>query len=360
MSREVQGDAPADAAVATATRTSGTPGAAPPTAPQQAGPPGNDPSRPEQSWPEQTWAEQTWPEQTWADASWESLPWLRALRRSGAGSLTARLTGTGPGRWRLPRAMLAVALTGALGWLAAGAWQPPPPPPPPEAVSAAVLDARADGNRPTPVRGRMRVVVQNDGDHPVSVVGFEPPRDSGFVMGLDPRRLEVPAGGRADLVLQFAVRCGAATPLDLPALRIRRSDGGLRPVPLAGATDALATMCAGWPQQEPLVLDSVDRDGDRLRLRLRVPGGRSTRLDEAFAGAVRLVVAPLPAPVDGAGKTFWLEPPRQCPVRWQQTGIPRTLTLQGDLGGPATLTLTVGPLMSDWILDTTCTSAAAG
>ncbi len=337
MSREVQGDAPADAAVATATRVSGMPGGL--------GAPGSFP----------------------AIALTDQLdrldrlargPWAQALGRLGLGP--AQALATGPARWRAPGSVLAILLTGALGWLAAGAWQPPPPPPPPEAVTAAVLDARADGNRPTPVRGRMRVVVQNDGDHPVSVVGFEPPRDSGFVMGLDPRRLEVPAGGRADLVLQFAVRCGAATPLDLPALRIRRPDGGLRPVPLAGATDALATMCAGWPDQEPLVLDSVGRDGDRLQLRLRVPGGRSTRLDDASAGAVRLAVSTLPTTVDGGGTTVWLQPPRQCPVRWQQTGIPRTLTLQGDLGGPATLTLPVGAMLSDWILDTACPLAGAG
>lgn len=284
----------------------------------------------------------------------------RLVEQAGLGARLARGADAGLGRWRLPGALLAVLLTGSLGWLAAGAWQPPAPPPPPEAVTATVLDARADGDRPTPIRGRMRVTVENPGDHAVAVVGFEPSRDSGFVLGLDPRRLEVPAGGSADLVVQFAVRCGDAAPLDLPGLRVRRPDGGLRPIPLEGATDALAALCSGWPHQEPLVVDSVRRDGDRLALRLRVPGGRSTRIDSAAAGAFVLTVSDLPNTVDGGGTTVWLVPPASCPVRWQQTGIPRTLTLQGDLGGPATLTLTIGSLMSDWILDTACPRGGAG
>jgi hypothetical protein len=343
MSREVQGDAPADAAVATATRTSGTPAAA--LSADDRPPPGAD-----------TWLPGTGPLAALV-ARWDRYDRVGRFERPGklgGGALR------GPGSWRAPTSALAVLLVGVLGWLAAGAWQPTSAPPSPEAVTASVVDARADGDRPTPIRGRMRVVLQNSGDHPVSVVGFEPALDSGFVLGLDPRRLEVPAGGRADLVLQFAVRCGEAGPLDLPGLRVRRPDGGLRPVPLTGATAALAGLCAGWDHQEPLVVDTVARDGERLALRLRVPGGRSTRIDEVRAGAVRLRASDLPTTVDGGGTTVWLLPPDSCPVRWQQTGIPRTLVVQADLGGPATLTLTVGSLMSEWILDTVCTPAGAG
>lgn len=303
MSREVQGDAPADA-TRTAARTLG------------------------------------------------ASPW-----RPGPGRWTLLLTGPAdraPAGWRAVAALLAALLTGALGWLAAGAWQPPPAPPAPEPVTATVLTARAEGDRPVPVRGRMRVAVQNGGTDPVSVVGFEPPRDAGFVMSLDPRRTEVPARGRIELTVQFAVRCGSAVPLDLPGLRIRRPDGGLRPLPLAGVTDALARMCTGWTGQEPLVLQEAARDGDRLRLLLRVPGGRSTRLDAATAGTVPLTVSDLPITVDGGGTTVWLAPPARCPVRWQQSGLPRVLSLQADLGGPAVLSLVVGPQLSDWILDTAC------
>jgi hypothetical protein len=200
----------------------------------------------------------------------------------------------------------------------------------------------------------MRVLVLNNGSAPVAVTGFEPPRDAGFLMSLDPRRAEVAGLGRAELVVQFAVRCGSPVPLDLPALRIRRSDGGLRPLPLVGATDALARVCAGWSRQEPLVVDQVAREGDRLRLLLRVPGGRSTRLEVAAAGTVRLSVSDLPVTVDGAGTTVWLQPPAECPVRWQQSGLPRVLTLQADLGGPAVLALSIGPALSDWIMDTAC------
>ena len=196
--------------------------------------------------------------------------------------------------------------------------------------------------------------VANAGSDPVSVVGFEPAGDGGFIAGLDPRRLLVPAGGSADLRLQIGVRCGSATPLGLPGLRIRRPDGGIRPVTVTGAADALATLCTRWPGQEPLVLDQIRPDGNRLALVVRVPGGRSTRIDAVYAGSVPLVVSPLPTTVDGGRTTIWLQPPARCPVRWQVTGIPEQVTIRIEVGGPAELTVPLGPAMADWVLATAC------
>jgi hypothetical protein len=269
-----------------------------------------------------------------------------------------RMAAPRPG-WRRTGAVLALitatSLAGLGGWTAAGAWQPPQPPPPPEAVTAVAIEATADAiSRPNPVRGRMLVRLTNPGDHPVSVVGFEPARDATFITGLDPRRLDVPAGGSAEVLLQVGVRCGSAAVLDLPGLRIRRPDGGLRPLPLTGAPDALAQLCAAWPGQEPLVVDQVHRDFERLAVVLRSPGGRTTRVQSVLAGAVPLTVTALPITVDGGDTTIWLQPPGRCPARWQQTGIPERLMLGLDIGGPAELSLRLGPALADWILATAC------
>lgn len=332
MSREVQGDAPADAAVGTAPRTTGLPpdDRPPPAATGTFGGPFAGPFA------------------------------GRAARVAVGRILPGRLADLTRGRPSAALvALLTLLLTGACGWLAAGAWQPPAPPPPPEAVTAVALDARPETADPSPI-GLLRVQLRNAGDHPVDVVGYETPRYSAFITGLQPRRLTVPAGAGRELLVRFGVSCGGTAPLDLPGLRVRRPDGGLRPVPLDGVAEALARFCSDSERLAPLVLDSVRRDGDRLELRLRVPGGRTTRVDAASAGAVALDGSDLPTSVDGGGTTVWLSPPDRCPVRWQQTGIPRSLSLQADLGGDATLTLRVGSLMSDWILDTACRRVAAG
>jgi hypothetical protein len=73
------------------------------------------------------------------------------------------------------------------------------------------------------------------------------------------------------------------------------------------------------------------------------------------AGGVTLTTHPLPATVDGAARTLWLDQPDSCPLTWQRTGFPESLDLDVDIGSDATVTMPIGYPLAAWLLDGPCT-----
>ena len=251
-----------------------------------------------------------------------------------------------------------VSLVGCLaGWTAAGAWAPENPTTPPEAVTATVRDVRADADsRPEPARARLVVDVANASSGAVVVVGHATSFDAASITGLEPRNLRIAAGASHAVEIEVAVACSGPAPLRSPALRIRRADGGIRPVPVTGASQALLAVCAaGSGQQLPLVIDKVWLDGRRLAVVMSSPSGRTTQVQAVRAGGVALAASQ--ATIAGEDTTIWLDPPGDCPQTWRSDGIPQQINLDVDVGGPASLILPVGPALADWILDNSCPAA---
>src|SRR6185503_10590648 len=118
-----------------------------------------------------------------------------------------------------------------------GAWAPANPTNPPEAVTATVRDMRLDpDSRPEPARARLVIDVANASPGAVVVVGHATSFDAASVTGLEPRTLRIAPGASRPVEVEVAVACSGPAPLRSPALRIRRADGGIRPVPVNGAS----------------------------------------------------------------------------------------------------------------------------
>jgi hypothetical protein len=252
-----------------------------------------------------------------------------------------------------------VSVVGCLaGWAAAGAWAPTNATAPPEAITATVRDMRPDpDSRPEPARARLVVDVVNATPGAVAVVGHSTSFDAASITGLEPRSLKIAAGASRSVVLQVAVACSGPAPLRSPALRIRRADGGIRPVPVTGASQALLAVCAaGTAHQLPLVIDKVSLDGRRLALVMTSPSGRTTEVHAVRAGGVAL--AATQATIAGGETTIWLDPPVDCPQAWRSEGVPQQVSVDVDVGGPASITLPVGPALADWILADSCPAAS--
>jgi hypothetical protein len=248
-----------------------------------------------------------------------------------------------------------VSVVGCLtGWTAAGAWAPANPTNPPEAVTATVRDMRLDpDSRPEPARARLVIDVANASPGAVVVVGHATSFDAASVTGLEPRALRIAPGASRPVEVEVAVACSGPAPLRSPALRIRRADGGVRPVPVNGASQALLAVCAaGTGQQLPLVIDKAWLEGRRLAVEMSVPSGRTTQVRAVRAGGVALSASQ--ATIAGEGTTIWLDPPVDCPQPWRSEGVPQQITLDVDVGGPASLSLPVGPALADWILADSC------
>lgn len=252
-----------------------------------------------------------------------------------------------------------VCVVGCLGgWTAAGAWAPANPPTPPEAVTATVRDMRLDpDSRPEPARARLVIDVVNASPGAVVVVGHATSFDAASITGLEPRALKIAAGASRAVEVEVAVACSGPAPLRAPALRIRRTDGGIRPVPVTGASQALLAVCAaGSGQQLPLVIDKVSLDGRRLAVVMSVPSGRTTQVQAVRAGGVALAASQ--ATIGGGDTTIWLDPPVDCPQAWRSDGVPQQITLDVDVGGPGSLSLQIGPALADWILADSCPAAS--
>jgi len=277
--------------------------------------------------------------------------------RMEAGAARLHLSGVvrHTGRRRTALLVALVCLAGGLGgWALAGAWSPATRAAEPDAVTATVRDVVAEaGDRPVPTRGHLLVEVVNASAGTIVVTGHDVSYDAAQITGVVPRILEVPAAASRTLEVDVAVGCTGPAPLRSAPLRLRRMDGGIRPLPVNGASQALTTLCAtaGGPQS-PLVIHEAHPEGGRLALVMSAPSGRTTEVEAVRAGGVPLVTTQ--ATVAGASTTIWLEPPYDCPMAWRSTGIPQQVSLDVDVGGPASLTLQVGPALADWLLATSC------
>jgi hypothetical protein len=112
----------------------------------------------------------------------------------------------------------------------------------------------------------------------------------------------------------------------------------------------LARVCQlQQPGSQVLTLVSAARDGIRLKLAIRSPSGRTTQVLALGAEGVPLTGEPLPSSVEATPRIIWLDPPATCPAEWVAAGLPRTVDLEVDVGGPATVSLDVGFAVAQWL-----------
>ncbi len=219
------------------------------------------------------------------------------------------------------------------------------------AAVALVTGARPGERESQVVRGVFDVTVRNVGGVPFQVRGTAASLGAVAVEAVDGAG-EVAPGASRQLLLHVWVSCASPLPLRLPALRLTGPDGGSGAVVRGGAA-VLAGWCAGV-DRDLLELAGTTGDGDRLRVVLRVPSGRTTRIDAVRAGGVLLSASPLPIWLGGQASTLWLTPPRPCPRAWSAGGLPTSVDLDADVGGPATVSVAVGPDLARWLAEHGC------
>jgi len=207
------------------------------------------------------------------------------------------------------------------------------------------------------------VRVVNLGTLPIEITGAQVAYLAAQTDSVSQVPLLVDPGRTALVRLAGRLACASPLPLSLPALTLRRADGLTRPLPVDGATAELTRICStGRASGQTLQLVSADRDGDRLRLVLDVPSGRTVRVIGVSAGTVALTGRPVPGEVDGQPRAIWLDPPTSCAVPWRTQGLPRSLDValtgvadRTDVSGVgAVVHLDVGYTLSSWLLDHAC------
>lgn len=258
-------------------------------------------------------------------------------------------------RRRIRAALLAVVLVlaGTTGWIGGRAWGGSVDP-------DAVLDgpiawAAVVGTRPLGGSGNRALVevvvrVTNLGRTPLILTGAEASFDAGAIEVVSPDSLPIPPGGTVDAVARASVACRSPQPLRLYPLQVRRSDHSLHSIEIVGSAAALTRVChAQGPTSEVLTLVRVTEDGERLRLVVRSPTGRTTKVTGVHAGGVTFTGRPLDGAFDARERIIWLDRPRTCPSEWLSGGLPRTLTFELDPGGPAALNLDAGYALARWL-----------
>jgi hypothetical protein len=208
------------------------------------------------------------------------------------------------------------------------------------------------------------VRVVNLGRLPIDITGSEVAYLAAQTDSVSRVPLMVEAGGSALLRLASRLACASPLPLSLPPLTLRRADGLNRSLALDGARAELTRICSGGRASgRSLQVVSAGRDGERFRVMLDVPSGRTVRVLAMSAGNVALTGRPLPGDVDGQVRTIWLDPPTACAVSWRTQGIPRALDVRetgvtdraevAGVGG-SLLHLDIGYELSRWLLDRSC------
>jgi hypothetical protein len=254
-----------------------------------------------------------------------------------------------------PAALLAVLL-GAIGWFAASAWMDGAETPVRDGPVgwAVVLETRPRGESGT--RALVDVVVQvtNLDRTPVTLTGAETTFDAGAIEAVAPDSLALRPGAGERVTVHAAVGCRSPLPLRLFPLQFRRVDHTLVTVPISGATAALAAVCeTQGPTAQVLTLTRAAPDGDRLALMLRSPTGRTTKVLAVRAAGVAFTGRPLGV-IDGNESILWLDPLPTCPADWRTAGLPRSITVDIDAGGPATLDLDTGYALARWLRTGPC------
>jgi hypothetical protein len=224
---------------------------------------------------------------------------------------------------------------------------------------AVAVDLRPRGGGGRRLAADVVVRVTNLGRTPLTITGHEASFDAGAIESVTPAPAGVAVGRTTDVVVHAVVDCGSPQPLRLYPLQLRRADRTLVGVEIAGATAVLARLCdASGPEAQVLRLVSVQRDDARLRLVMRSPTGRTTQVTGLSAGGVALDGRPLSGSFDGRDRVLWIDPPATCPPEWVTAGLPRTVTLDVDAGGPATVTLDAGYPLVRWLQDGACGTVA--
>jgi hypothetical protein len=222
-------------------------------------------------------------------------------------------------------------------------------------LSVVVVDTQHTGDAATKLTADLTVRLGNLGLVPVRLIGSGVTYDAAAIVWIEPPQVTVPVDGTRTAVLQVSVDCRSPQPLELPPLQGRAPDGSLISVAADGAGQALADLCDAGTHVDHLVrLVGVSRDGDLLKVSLTAAGGRTTELHEIRAGGVHLDARPLPAAVDGETRTVWLQPPPDCALTWQRTGLPESVQLDVDVGADATVTVPLGYALPAWLLDGPC------
>jgi hypothetical protein len=225
-------------------------------------------------------------------------------------------------------------------------------------LSVVVSDAQRTDESALRTSAELTIEVTNLGLVPMAVVGSELTYDAAAVVSIEPPQFTVPVDGSRSALLQVAVGCRSAQPLDLPPLQARAPDGSLLSVVVDGAGQVLTQLCDSGPEVDQVLRAvAIARDGVRLRIALMAPGGRTTEVQSVRAGGVALTGRPLPAMIEGVPRSIWLQPPIDCPETWRQTGLPQDLQIDVDIGTDATVTLPIGYQLASWLLDGPCAAA---
>jgi hypothetical protein len=223
-------------------------------------------------------------------------------------------------------------------------------------LSVVVTDAQDTGDSPIRLTADLTVHLTNLGLVPVELIGAETTYGAAAVVAIDPPHVTIQAHDAHDAVLEVAIGCRSPQPLDLPPLQLQAPDGSLQSVLVDGGGQALAHLCDGGSAVDHVLrLVSVTRDANQLKIQITASSGRTTQVQAIRAGGVTLTAHPLPAAVDGAARTLWLDQPAGCPLTWQRTGFPESLDVDVDIGSDATVTVPIGYALAAWLLDGPCT-----
>jgi hypothetical protein len=255
----------------------------------------------------------------------------------------------------------ALFLTAVLaGWSGEAAWQGTASPSIGVNAAATVLEARPSPTELIFPSADLWVRITNLGDGPLSFGGAQTSFDAGSIERISPARFTMPAGGEAIVAVHAIVACGSPQPLRLPPLSVRGADLVRHSVPIDGGAAALARVCSGErPALHLLQLVRASQDAERLRLVIHSPSGRTTILRAVSAGGVPLGGIGSPVVIEGYDRSVWLDPPAACAPSWSVGGLPRSLDLDVDAGGPSRISLATGAVLSSWLLAHACTAESS-
>ncbi len=259
-----------------------------------------------------------------------------------------------------PRLLLAALLGLGAGWVAADRWAHPAGHDGPVAQAVVVAHVVYPGQGPERAVS-LDVTLSDDSGQALTVA--RPLSASPAVRrpALDPASPTVLPGHPLELALQLKLACAVPSPLAVD-LELVGLDGVTRRIPVDGAAGALADSCEqAVPSAPVLALTgmSVDSSG-RLVVGIVSPTRRSTVLRSFHAGTLDLPATGLPLTVGAHRADVLLEPPQGCPAPAVAAGVPQTLDVEIDLGGPATVSLQAGRVLSRWLLHSACRSSGWG
>ncbi|MBK8075559.1 MAG: hypothetical protein IPK24_08330 [Kineosporiaceae bacterium] len=275
-----------------------------------------------------------------------------------------------PVRRRRALAGLTFAAGILVGWAAFGtaSWTPAVADPPGLSLAATLVDLHAAGPDPTggpqgadpPLSVIADLAVANLTGQAITLDGPGAPLTAARVRGLTPSSPRIAAQAHRQVTAAIEISCGSPQALDLPPLQITRADGRRGSVPVDGAASQLTAWCARQRPEQALLVRQVVADGERLRLDLTVPGGRTALVAQIEVGGVVLTGRPLPAMVDGQVRSIWLDPPGRCQDTWLAAGIPTAfdLTVEApaapERGARSWSRLPGGASLAQWLLDSSC------